>query len=67
MLTGKVKWFDDKKGFGFVEADGKDYFVHFKEIKGEGFKTLKEGDKVSFTPASSPKGMNATQVTVEKG
>jgi len=67
MLQGKVKWFSDSKGFGFVEADGKDYFVHFKEIKGEGFKTLKEGDKVSFIAANSPKGMNATQVTVEKG
>jgi CspA family cold shock protein len=56
MIHGVVKWFNDAKGFGFVEAEGKDYFIHFKEIQNEGFKTLKEGEKVSFEPTLSPKG-----------
>lgn len=56
MLQGKVKWFDEKKGFGFIDSMGKDYFIHFKEIVGDGFRSLKEGDAVSFQPSTSPKG-----------
>lgn len=64
MLAGQVRWFNDKKGFGFVVSGSKDYFIHHKEILGEGFKTLKEGDKVRFEPAESPKGLVATQLKV---
>ena len=62
MQNGIVKWFNDQKGFGFVESQGKDYFIHFKEIQTEGFKSLKEGDQVHFTPSQSPKGAVATQL-----
>ncbi len=65
MDKGVVKWFDDGKGFGFISSDGKDYFVHFKEIKAEGFRSLKPGDHVSFKPSMSPKGLVATSVVVE--
>jgi CspA family cold shock protein len=64
MVNGVVKWFNDQKGFGFVSASGKDYFIHFKEINMQGFKSLKEGDKVSFEPSQSPKGPVATQLVV---
>lgn len=66
MQNGSVKWFNEAKGFGFIESDGSDYFVHFKEIQGTGFKTLKEGDKVSFEAASSSKGKSATNVYLIK-
>ena len=56
MINGVVKWFNDQKGFGFVASGGKDYFIHFKEIQSEGFKSLTEGDKVEFEPQTSPKG-----------
>lgn len=62
MQNGVVKWFNDQKGFGFIAANGKDFFVHFKEIQSEGFKSLKEGDKVSFEPSTSPKGPVAKNV-----
>lgn len=62
MIKGIVKWFNEDKGFGFIQSSGKDYFVHYKEIKQEGFKSLKEGSAVKFTPESSPKGPMATQV-----
>lgn len=62
MQKGKVKWFNDAKGFGFIEAEGKDYFIHFKEILTDGFKTLAEGALVRFTPSTSPKGLVATQL-----
>jgi CspA family cold shock protein len=62
MQNGVVKWFSDAKGFGFVSSQGKDYFIHFKEIQSEGFKSLKEGDQVRFTPTQSPKGPVATQL-----
>ncbi len=62
MQNGIVKWFSDKKGFGFIEYQGKDYFIHFKEIQSQGFKTLKEGDKVRFEPEQSPKGALARNV-----
>ena len=59
MINGVVKWFNDQKGFGFVASGGKDYFIHFKEIQSDGFKSLKEGDKVCFEPSVSPKGLVA--------
>lgn len=64
MMDGMVKWFDEKKGFGFIDSEGKDYFVHFKEIQGTGFKTLLSGDNVQFSPSKSPKGDIATKVIV---
>lgn len=65
MKNGIVKWFNDGKGFGFIAADNQDYFVHFKEIQGQGFKSLKEGDKVSFEAGSSPKGPIAKNVQIQ--
>lgn len=65
MINGIVKWFSDEKGFGFVEAGGKDYFLHFKEIQKDGFKSVKQGDKVVFEPATSPKGLVAKSVMIE--
>lgn len=62
MNTGTVKWFNDTKGFGFIEAGGKDYFVHYKEIEGNGFKSLAAGENVSFTAEPSPKGLVARSV-----
>lgn len=64
-MKGIVKWFSSPKGFGFIQSDDKEYFVHFKEIQKVGFKTLDEGDKVTFEPTSSPKGLTATKVFVE--
>lgn len=65
MQNGIVKWFNDAKGFGFIASDGKDFFVHFKEIQGNGFKSLKEGDKVTFEAGSSPKGAVAKNVQIQ--
>ncbi len=66
MATGTVKWFSDEKGFGFItpEDGGKDLFVHFSGIAGNGFRTLAEGAKVSYDAETGPKGPNATNVTV---
>lgn len=63
--TGIVKFFDNKKGYGFITPDdgGEDLFVHFKEIVMDGFKKLQEGQRVSFVPAKGPKGMQATKVS----
>jgi cold shock protein len=63
--TGTVKWFNDAKGFGFIsrEGGGEDLFVHFRSIQGSGFKSLQEGQKVSFVVAQGPKGLQADQVT----
>ena len=64
MAEGSVKWFNDAKGFGFIEQeDGPDVFVHFSAIQGEGFKTLNEGDKVSFDIVDGDKGPQAANVT----
>lgn len=65
MATGKVKWFDAKKGYGFIEMDdgGGDIFVHFSSISGEGFKTLEEGQKVNFEVGEGKKGKQALNVT----
>lgn len=67
-LRGKVKWFDEKKGFGFIErADGKgDVFVHFSEVQGSGFRTLHENDPVEFMLAQSDRGPKASNVRVVK-
>jgi len=61
---GKVKWFNEKKGFGFIEqSDGDDLFVHHTAIQGEGFKTLAEGQEVEFDIVKGPKGLQAANVT----
>ena len=62
-VTGTVKWFNDSKGFGFIEQeDGPDVFVHFSAIQGDGFKTLAEGQKVEFTVTDGQKGPQAEEV-----
>ena len=64
MARGTVKWFNDAKGFGFIEQEnGNDVFVHFSAIGGGGFKSLSEGDAVSFEVVDSPKGPKAENVT----
>ncbi|WP_097460357.1 transcription antiterminator/RNA stability regulator CspE [Mangrovitalea sediminis] len=67
MATGTVKWFNESKGFGFIsQADGgPDVFVHFSAIQGSGFKTLAEGQKVTFTVEQGPKGPQASNVVPE--
>jgi len=64
MATGTVKWFNESKGFGFItpQEGGKDLFVHFSAIQGQGFKTLKEGQRVSFDITSGPKGQQASNI-----
>jgi CspA family cold shock protein len=63
MMQGKVKWFNERKGFGFIEAEnGNDVFVHFSAIQGSGFKTLLDGQSVSFDVQNGPKGLSAINV-----
>ncbi|MCJ7497231.1 MAG: cold-shock protein [candidate division Zixibacteria bacterium] len=64
MAEGKVKWFNEAKGYGFIEINdgGKDVFVHYSSLQGEGFKTLNEGDEVSFETTQGPKGPQAINV-----
>ena len=63
MSEGKVKWFNDSKGFGFIEQEnGKDIFVHHSAIQAEGFKSLQEGDRVKFDVENGAKGPTATNV-----
>jgi CspA family cold shock protein len=65
MARGQVKWFDQKKGYGFIsQEDGDDLFVHYSAIDGDGFKTLDEGDEVEFEISQGNKGLQATNVTV---
>lgn len=62
-LTGRVKWFNDSKGYGFIEQEGgRDVFVHYTAIEGEGFKSLAEGQKVEFEIDEGAKGPQATKV-----
>jgi CspA family cold shock protein len=64
-ITGTVKWFNGSKGYGFLEREGgKDVFVHFSAIQGDGFKSLDEGQKVEFTVEQGPKGPQAANVVV---
>lgn len=61
---GKVKWFNDQRGYGFIEQpDGQDIFVHHSAIQGQGFKTLSEGQEVEFEVVQGPKGLQAANVT----
>jgi len=67
MAVGTVKWFNDAKGFGFITPDGEgtDVFVHFSAIRAQGFRSLKEGQRVKFEVVQGPKGMQASDVTAE--
>ncbi|MFQ5442227.1 MAG: cold-shock protein [Thermodesulfobacteriota bacterium] len=66
MEKGRVKWFNESKGYGFIERDnGEDVFVHFSSIQGEGFKTLREGQNVEFEVAQDEKGAKAVNVIPE--
>jgi CspA family cold shock protein len=67
MASGTVKWFNETKGFGFITPDGggADLFAHFSEIQGSGFKTLKDGQKVSFEVKQGPKGLQASAIKTE--
>ncbi|HUI67782.1 MAG TPA: cold-shock protein [Nitrospirota bacterium] len=63
MSNGSVKWFNDAKGYGFITSDeGSDVFVHFSAIQGDGFRSLAEGDSVSFETTKGPKGLQAVNV-----
>ena len=63
MATGKVKWFNDQKGFGFISSEqGKDVFVHHSVIEGQGFRTLQDGEPVEYEAEEGPKGSKATRV-----
>jgi CspA family cold shock protein len=67
-MQGKVKWFNDQKGYGFIaDESGKEYFVHHSAIEGKGFKTLQEGESVSFEVEQGSKGLQAVRVTKAGG
>lgn len=67
MMNGTVKWFNREKGFGFITGeDGKDIFVHFSQIQGDGYKTLEEGQEVTFDVAEGQKGPQAENVTAAR-
>ena len=61
-IRGTVKWFNESKGFGFIESDGTDYFAHFSAIESDGFKTLNEGDSVLFIASQGAKGPQAEAI-----
>ena len=64
MARGKEKWFSNQKGYGFITSqEGKDIFVHYSAIKGDGYKSLQEGDEVEFEVTQGPKGEQATNVS----
>ncbi len=66
MAEGTVKWFNESKGYGFITSeDGSDIFVHYSSVQGDGFKTLAEGDKVSFDTEEGPKGPKAINVVIK--
>ena len=67
MLTGKVKWFDDQKGYGFITSDdeGKDIFVHFSAIQADGYKSLEEGQTVDYDVTETDRGPQAQNVVVK--
>lgn len=66
MITGKVKWFNDAKGYGFIDlGQGKDVFVHYSVIDGQGYKSLREGQEVNFILEQGPKGDHATKVVAQ--
>ncbi|MEE9269238.1 MAG: cold shock domain-containing protein [Candidatus Krumholzibacteria bacterium] len=63
-MTGQVKWFNESKGYGFIKQEsGKDIFVHYSEIQGDGYRTLAEGETVEFETREGPKGLEATKVS----
>ncbi len=65
MATGKVKWFSDSKGYGFIETEeGRDVFVHYSSIRSDGYKTLKEGQEVQFEVVDGAKGPQASEVSI---
>lgn len=64
QMQGTVKWFNDEKGYGFIAAEGKDYFVHYSEIKATGLRSLSEGQQVNFIPEKNQKGITAIKVTL---
>ena len=67
MATGTVKWFNNRKGYGFVVPDqgDEDVFIHFSSIQMDGFKTLKEGQKIAFEISEGPKGLHATDIQTD--
>lgn len=66
-MTGTVKWFNSDKGYGFITGDdGKDVFAHYSQINADGFKTLQEGQKVSFDIAQGPKGPQAENIVIDR-